>query len=55
MMEIGRNLLKHIKYTNKFGHMFYKSDEQTLQGTHATGNKSNSKYRIPVPPTSADS
>ena len=48
-MKIGRNLLEHTKYTSSFGNMFYKTDEQTDQGTRATGNKSNSKYRIPVP------
>ena len=49
VMNIGRNLLEHTKYTSSFGNMFYKTDEQTDQGTRATGNKSNSKYRIPVP------
>jgi len=49
MMSYGHNLLKYFPYTNAFGFMYYKSDIQTLQGTRATGQKSNSKYRIPVP------
>ena len=48
-MEIGNNLVEQMKYTSNFGNMFYKTDEQTDQGTRATGNKSNSKYRIAVP------
>ena len=38
-----------IPYNSAKGFMYYKSDIQTLQGTRATGQKSNSKYRIPVP------
>ena len=49
MMSYGQNLLKYVPYTNAYGFMYYKSDIQTLQGTRATGQKSNSKYRIPVP------
>lgn len=51
MLEYGKNLLDHIPYYTKYGFMFYKSDEQTYQGTRATGNRSNSLYRIPVPKT----
>ena len=49
MMSYGQNLLKYVPYTNAYGFMYYKSDIQTLQGTRATGRKSNSKYKIPVP------
>ncbi len=49
VMSIGQNLLKHTDYRTSWGHMYYKSDWQTQLGTRATGNKSNSKYRIPVP------
>ena len=47
MMSYGQNLLKYVPYTNAYGFMYYKSD--ILQGTRATGRKSNSKYKIPVP------
>lgn len=46
LKKYGRNLIKCLDYkpVNKF--MCYKSDIQTLQGTVATGNKSNSVYRL---------
>ena len=49
VMSYGQNLLKYVPYTSANGFMYYKSDIQTLQGTRATGRKSNSKYRILVP------
>ena len=49
VMSYGHNLLKYVPYINAYGFMYYKSDMQTLQGTRATGQKSNSKYKIPVP------
>ena len=49
VMKIGRHLLQQIEYKNRNGHMYYKSDVQTLQGTRATGSRSNSLYKIPVP------
>ncbi len=37
MTEIGRNLLQQIPYFNRSGVMPFKSDEQTAEGTIATG------------------
>lgn len=37
MLTIGQNLIKEFPYTDKSGFIHYKSDQQTLQGTRATG------------------
>ena len=52
MMTIGQKLLEQIPYYSyRFGAMFYKSDEQTEEGTRATGNRRNHKFKIQVPRT----
>jgi hypothetical protein len=47
LIKYGENLRDKMNYTSSFGTMSYKSDEQTLMGTRATGNTSNSLYKIP--------
>lgn len=54
MLEYGKNLLKYIPYYNNYGHMFYKSDEQTLGGTRKTGQTKNWLYKLPIPKTKVD-
>ena len=46
MKDYGRNLLIHIPYPNSTGMLSYKSFSQSVLGTRATGNKSNSLYQI---------
>lgn len=46
LMIYGKNLLRNIAYDCTF--MRYKSDEQTMGGTVATGQKINSMYKIQV-------
>ncbi len=43
VMRYGKNLVKLMDYTKSVS---YKSDEQTMLGTKATGNYNNSLYRI---------
>ena len=45
----GRNLVKHMDYRSINGFIYYKSDEQTNQGTRATGKQKNHLYKIEVP------
>lgn len=49
LLEIGRNLVKYVPYYNKYGYMYYKSDQQTYGGTRKTGQIINSLYRLSVP------
>ena len=49
ILGVGYNLLSHIAYVNKYGHIAYKSNRQARKGTRATGNNKNSLYRIQVP------
>jgi len=51
MLEYGKNLLKFIPYYNNYGHMYYKSDIQTLGGTRKTGQTKNWLYKIQIPKT----
>lgn len=48
VMEYGKNLLAVFPYKNSYGYMYYKSDQQTMSGTRATGQKQNSLYKLPV-------
>ena len=54
MMEIGQNLLDHMKYKNFDGTMLYKADvcDDVPFGNRTVMNKSlksNAKYRLRVP------
>jgi hypothetical protein len=46
IMQIGEKLLEEIPYKTPAGWMSYKSDEQTLAGTRATGQQKNYLYRL---------
>lgn len=46
MLKIGRNLLEHISYENNW--LYYKSDQQTAQGTRATGLYQFIKFHVSV-------
>ncbi len=46
MMNYGDNLIQYIKYDQKY--MYYKSADQTRNGTRATGQRKNSLYKIEV-------
>lgn len=51
MLSYGNNIVEKLSYYNRSGHIAYKSDVQTVQGTRATGCSNNSLYWIPVPTT----
>jgi Domain of unknown function (DUF1917). len=40
----GKNLIEEMKYKSERGYVYYKSDEQTWNGTKATGQQKNYKY-----------
>ncbi|CAH1119099.1 unnamed protein product [Phaedon cochleariae] len=48
VMAYGKKLLEVVPYTGN-RYMYYKSDEQTYEGTRATGQKKNHLYKISVP------
>jgi hypothetical protein len=47
ILEIGQNIVERIDANDVNGmYMYYKLDEQTRQGTRATGKKNNHVYKI---------
>jgi len=55
VMKSGHNLLDMMKYRSSNPYIYYKSDEQTLQGTRSTGQTKNHLYRITIPKIGAES
>ena len=49
MVHYGNKLLEELPYRSSSGWMSYKSDEQTSEGTRATGQKKNYLYRLKCP------
>lgn len=49
ILKYGHNLAKLMNYKNRSKVMCYKTNEQSMMGTIATGNKINSLYKISVP------
>ena len=45
IIQIGKNILDLFKYKEQ-KYIYFKTDEQTEMGTIATGNKTNSKYKL---------
>jgi hypothetical protein len=45
ILNIGKKIIKLLDYTER-SIIYYKTNEQTLYGTRATGNKKNHKYKL---------
>ena len=52
MKAYGKILIKKFDYFERNGFAAYKTDEQSANGTRATGNKVNFLYRLEVPKSS---
>ena len=48
MKEIGRNLADKMEYTDENGFVYYKTKNQTREGTRKTGKLQNNLYKINV-------
>jgi len=56
VVRYGKNLVEAMNYVsiNSNPHVYYKSDEQTVAGTKATGQRKNHLYKIRVPTGGSD-
>jgi len=54
VLKYGHNLVDMMEYRSSNPYIYYKSDEQTLQGTRSTGQTKNHLYRITIPKMGAE-
>lgn len=46
VLAFGKNLVRLMNYQSRNGHIYYKTDEQTINGTKATGVNVNHNYKL---------